>query len=854
MVGTVATPVKEAKDGRRDMMTPTRGTRDRVSVTPVRNATPSRAATPSDRPPRASRPPPSATRSLTAVDDRMSSLGRPPSEAPSTAPERPKQVALVAQVPLQDPIRCAVSSADGKKVWTGDRSGALRIRSAQTAGPAETEHGTICLEKPGILPNCMAYTAAGGGQVWVGFSDGFVRVFSYERDELLEELLHHTGPVLAIVADGSSVYSAGQDWKINQWSADRMKQITTFSGHKNAVRCLAVAFECLVSGGDDGTVRMWNASRRTMKGHTGSVLALATLTNNELWSGGEDGVICVWDPTQGALLKKLSVHKAPITCLTRMEGDALWSSDKHGVVIIWDTQGYQMVQRMSPDSADWQRNGITAACVVQRVVSWHVWTASGDGSVRIWATPALNDSEEVQSLQQRVRMMDQYKDAQAVQLESLLASQDTAALRQEVDGLRQQLAEKHELLVKGDFRVVEIAAENDALRFDAERGKAFEQECQQERQRRIDAETQASRGEAKLLVLQQECRARAAALQGAEEDKQRHRQMLEKLIEAERELELEHARTSLAEGRAADGEKANAELRVGIAELQRALEDASLARIQQSEAWHAQRAGAVRQGADLLVAATAVIAYLEMDSRRILCDLETEGFFAMHQEFLASLRDREHLLPSSPQAALPDHTTLMHANEMLAMRVQTLEATLGETQRVSAEQTTDNQVLCLVPSLQTKESIKHTHSLTSHECSTSKFSLRHTRRSFLRRYARIGTACAGATIPPPSPPHPHSGSRAGPGKVRPGRHGGRGAGVQQQQPTPVGHGRRPRQGVDGVVCAAAEVQAPAGAEHHVHHAARDPPEGQPGGQAGRDAEAHTRCRAARGPDGLLQRA
>eukprot|EP01064_Diplonema_japonicum_P031598 TRINITY_DN5709_c0_g1_i1.p1 TRINITY_DN5709_c0_g1~~TRINITY_DN5709_c0_g1_i1.p1 ORF type:complete len:1162 (+),score=289.37 TRINITY_DN5709_c0_g1_i1:79-3564(+) len=721
MVGTpsgrdVRTPVRDAAG------TPTR----RGSVTPIRSFTP-KVSTPKKK----TGYPSTSVRSLTTVPIAREELPAPvpapiPMPSPSAQsfqsipspqavlqeviPEPPaldtqQQVSLLAQLPLQDAIRCVTTAKDGKKVWTGDRSGAIRIRETYTGevltpSVESQKNGQQCplIEKPGVLPNVMAYTPNNGGQVWVGFSDGFVRVFSYETDMLLSEMIHHNGPVLAILADGATVYSAGHDWKITQWSSDSLKCVTTYTGHRSAVRCLAMSPECLISGSDDGTVRTWNASRRGLKGgHLGSVLAVASV-KNMLWSAGDDGVICVWDHDAGTLLHKLAGHKAPVTSLLVIEGgDIVWSTDKHGVVIVWDTAGPEMLQRMSPDSADWQRNGITASCIVHRAVNWRVWTCSGDGSVRIWNTPSMSESAECSILRGELGRLQHSRDSSAVQLESLMAAQDTVALKTETEALRAALDDQQQLLIQSDHRIVEMAAETDNLRFEIEKYRGFETDFQQERQRRIDSETHASRTEAKLVVSQQEVVARTSALTIAEEERQKHRAAVDRLIEIERELEGERQRRLRVEETIVCFEAQNAELRSTLSDTNSKLKETSSTAKQQSSVLASQRDHALHDVELMLRKVMDVVVHAEIDSRAIISDLEYYESVALEihlQDLKMRIANTAYVEASParvPASPLPIPRVSRDNEEVLTLRIQSLETALSESHKRCVSQSCDEQ-------------------------------------------------------------------------------------------------------------------------------------------------------------------
>eukprot|EP01059_Diplonema_ambulator_P001860 TRINITY_DN11557_c0_g1_i1.p1 TRINITY_DN11557_c0_g1~~TRINITY_DN11557_c0_g1_i1.p1 ORF type:complete len:749 (+),score=189.07 TRINITY_DN11557_c0_g1_i1:59-2305(+) len=719
MVGTPAS-ARDARTPIKESGTPRRG-----SVTPIRSFTP-KVSTPKRKigPPPRSRdeaPIPGIIPEPVPVSPVPSPY--PAHSMPVTSPPQPQahevitepplldtqqQVSLLAQLPLQDAIRCVTTAKDGKKVWTGDKSGAIRIRDTYTGevlipSQESQQQGQQCplVEKPGVLPNAMTYTPCGGGQVWVGFSDGFIRVFSYVTDMLLSEMIHHNGPVTAVLADGAVVYSAGHDWKIIQWSAEALRSVTTYTGHRNAVRCLTMSPMCLVSGGDDGTVRLWNASRMCLKGgHLGSVLSIAAV-NDAIWSAGDDGVLCVWDHASGALRNKLAGHKAPVTSLLAVEGGRiLWSTDKHGVVIIWDTHAVQMLQRMSPDSSDWQRNGITASCVVHRAVNWRVWTCSGDGSVRIWSTPSISEGEECAILAAELDRLQASRNSQAVQLEALLAAQDSVALKNEVEALRGVLDEQQKLLVQSDHRIVDMAAETDTLRYEVEKYRGYEVDFHQERQRRMDVEATLSRNEAKLVVAQQEVVARTSALTAAEAERQKHLAAVERLAEMERELEGERQRRLKTEETVTYFEAQNGQLRKNLLDTTERLKQASSSARQQSSALASQRDLALQDHAVIARVAANVLELAEMDARAIILDLEHHDAL-MFDILLHDLKVRiastayvETVSSGPPPMSpppVPVPQVMRDNEEVLTMRIHTLENALAESHKRCVSQSCDEQ-------------------------------------------------------------------------------------------------------------------------------------------------------------------
>lgn len=77
--------------------------------------------------------------------------------------------------------------------------------------------------------------------------------------------------------------------------------------------------------------------KKEMKGHTGRIFSLATLTNGDLVSGGEDNTIKIWDANNGSLKKTLTGHTSWIRDFAVLNGNRLVSGSEDRTIKIWDT-------------------------------------------------------------------------------------------------------------------------------------------------------------------------------------------------------------------------------------------------------------------------------------------------------------------------------------------------------------------------------------------------------------------------------------------------------------------------------------------------------------------------------------
>eukprot|EP00659_Diplonema_papillatum_P022812 gene22812-34954_t len=627
-----------------------------------------------------------------------------PDDAATAAPPPEHQASLVGQLPLPHALRCMASTGTDS-VWVGDRTGSVSTRQAVTAAAAGGAEGAVVYKAAaGVLPNAMAVVQE-QGQVWVGFSDGVVRVFAAAAGSLVKELQHHAGAVLDLHAAGGAVFSAGQDWKVNQWSVGSLKHVSTFTGHSNAVRCLTTG-ACLASGSDDETIRLWGEQKRVLKGHSGSVLRLLAV-GDALWSGGEDGVVMVWDAAEGVCTRRLGVHKAPISALVSVGCEAVWSADKYGVVAVWTTAG-QLTQRLSPSGTDWQRNGIWCACVAARTTSWRVWTGSGDDALRVWETPAAPHAAVESSLRAELAALRNRRTLADVHLEAMLRDNDAAELKKRAEDLQTALCDKETEVERLAMQASDLEGEAALAKVELDRLRTLHAEVEKLRKRNKELEKSASESDAKAVVLGKECAARTAALDGLEEEKQEHENRLGRVVELERELSLEKKRRESEQQTVACFEAQNGELRARLREAEAATDELN------DEITHLSAPSATPSVDAIIIVATSLLLSVEVASRDVLLDLQHHLFSNLNRAFQAGLQysltpstipcfeptateqsARESARDASTSSIfdpLPQART--STEQGLHFRILTLEQALTESQKQLLSQTSEGQESC----------------------------------------------------------------------------------------------------------------------------------------------------------------
>ncbi len=241
----------------------------------------------------------------------------------------------------------------------------------------------------------------------------------------------HRGAVsgLAITDGPARALSTGTDGTVRTWDLGSGAELGAVAAPPLALSAIVAisrdrrTLACAIG---TGQIRLLDAETGkvtgTLEGHSGRVLAVATVGEDRLVSGGQDAVVRLWDLAEGRLLRALEGHAGAVHCVTAsVDGRYVVSGGADRTARVWSVDGAETAELrrlevaapvqavcLSPDNARlytaepsrfvgvsdvtsgsllerFEAHGGGIASLVVSADGRHLITAGSDGLVKIWS-------------------------------------------------------------------------------------------------------------------------------------------------------------------------------------------------------------------------------------------------------------------------------------------------------------------------------------------------------------------------------------------------------------------------------------------------------------------------------------
>ncbi len=207
---------------------------------------------------------------------------------------------VVHEITSDRGFRAVAFDAEGKRLLTGDRNGAVKVWDVQTGAknPLETA------ERHSGLAVAVAFAPDGKTMASAG-SDKLIKIWDTERAGLKFTLTGHESDVygIAFAPSGKYLVSGSWDRTVRLWDLASGSQLARFDGHSQDVWSVAFNHDgkLFASAGEDQMVRIWSMETKkevnAFRGSTGAILNVrfALSNDNVLVAGGKDGTARLWN-------------------------------------------------------------------------------------------------------------------------------------------------------------------------------------------------------------------------------------------------------------------------------------------------------------------------------------------------------------------------------------------------------------------------------------------------------------------------------------------------------------------------------------------------------------------------------
>ncbi|WP_013335126.1 NB-ARC domain-containing protein [Gloeothece verrucosa] len=203
-----------------------------------------------------------------------------------------------------------------------------------------------------LFPVLALAFSKNGQYIASGESNGCLRVWKTEQDQLICTSQHHQGHIVSLcfIENDSKLISGGLDGLLRVTSAQTGELLHTFSGHQGQIWSIDCALlqNLLASGSGDHTIRIWNLKTKKIIYILEDSSEVWTIKfnylGNLLVSGSAEGKIKLWDVQTGELLDTLIGHEDQVRMVdVSRDGKQVISASSDRTLKLWDIEKKKLI-------------------------------------------------------------------------------------------------------------------------------------------------------------------------------------------------------------------------------------------------------------------------------------------------------------------------------------------------------------------------------------------------------------------------------------------------------------------------------------------------------------------------------
>eukprot|EP01119_Soliformovum_irregulare_P018342 TRINITY_DN5601_c0_g1_i1.p1 TRINITY_DN5601_c0_g1~~TRINITY_DN5601_c0_g1_i1.p1 ORF type:complete len:1329 (-),score=307.49 TRINITY_DN5601_c0_g1_i1:26-4012(-) len=253
--------------------------------------------------------------------------------------------------------------------------------SAEVLPSPPTEYTLIKVCSPGHS-GAIKKMVLLGDHLWIGCSDGVIRIWDTQTVQMLEDRQAHVDAILDMKAVANRVWSLSKD-RICIWSPKKSTPVKRMMLDEEILSLLEV--DGTVWGGGLSTVKIWDSKTVKLRRELQSLSPVSTMLNKGecIWMGTRSHIY-VWGSKTLQPYKTLMGHSNTITHMVAVGTSQVWSCSQDKTVRCWNTEVMTCTHVIET------KTKVTSLLALSPTP--HVWGGSYGNSIAVW------DSETYEKL------------------------------------------------------------------------------------------------------------------------------------------------------------------------------------------------------------------------------------------------------------------------------------------------------------------------------------------------------------------------------------------------------------------------------------------------------------------------
>ena len=226
-----------------------------------------------------------------------------------------------------------------------------------------------------------------------GHKDGIMEIWNLDPHRKQGEFIREGNTIWDILFadDELYIYTANSDGKLRRWNIENKILENIYTRHRRLVNSARFSPNgvYLATGSSDNSVILWNILtgeiENNLTAHSGWVTSLSFSPNGRyLISGSADKKVMVWAIPRGYMLRESQQFPSEVWAVEFINNEEVVIGEAGGDLSLWNMETAKEIRRVTGA----HHAAIRAICHSQ--TSKHIFTASNDGTIKIWDDSNLN--------------------------------------------------------------------------------------------------------------------------------------------------------------------------------------------------------------------------------------------------------------------------------------------------------------------------------------------------------------------------------------------------------------------------------------------------------------------------------